>query len=242
MIITAPSVTLPATFYGSDLSLEHCEVLAIQNIHRKLLSAEAKLFSTKWFDYRPLHPVQATYLMVHHYNRAFGDFIGTALDRSKRYTQAFKGKDFMLAREKPSFWRLRQRIDELGIRYEFFLREAMNWHIARGWGKSVMNPPRPAHLATNDEMIVDVSNAWARECRAKIQYAASPRFAVPQFVGSADQLAYEAYLIEQIKRRPSPMYALHGALYLFERCASRQQYFTSRARQSPQLRITASAT
>lgn len=216
MILTAPSASLPATYYGSELSLDDCEILMIDNIHHGIVKKESALYAMKWYDYRDLHPTQATYLMVHHYHRAFGDFIGIALDRTRRYTQAFKGKDFMLTREKRSFWRLRQKIDELGIRYEFFLREAMTWHLKRGWGKGVMHPPRPAHLASNDEMIVDVSNAWVRECRGKIQYAVSERFKVPNFVAAPDQFAYEAHLIEQIKKRTRPAYALNAALYVFD--------------------------
>jgi hypothetical protein len=200
-------------YFGSELDLAHAEILTIQNIDRKLIKPEAALFGRKWFDYRQLHPAQATYLMVHHFNRFYGEFVGKALNRDRRFIQAFKGKDFMLTRERLSFWRLRQKIDELGMRYDFFLRFAMDWYIARGWGKQAPNPPRPAHVSTNDELIVDASNAWVRECRAKIQYAASPRFHVTNWCAAVDQCAYEAFLIEQIKQRPHPHFSLASALY-----------------------------
>lgn len=212
----APSAAPPESYYGADTDHQRCEVLAIQHIDRRVLTLEAGLYEKKWFDYRPLHPVQATYLMTHHYNRAFGDFIGIALDTKRRFTAAFKGKDIMAHREKLSFWKLRQKIDELGMRYEFFLREAMKWHLARGWGRGSLNPPRPCHLTGNDEMILDICNAWSAECKAKIQYAKAPTFSVSTFTGSAGQLAYEAHLIGQIAQRRNPMYALHAALYIFD--------------------------
>lgn len=199
-------------FFGQELTTEECEVLAIANIDRKLLACETALYDQKWFDYRPLHPVMATYLCAHHYNRAYGDFMGQCFAHGKRFMVGFKGKDFMNAREKKSFWKLRQKIDELGIRYEFFLREAMNWCIENGW----QQPPRPAHIVTNDEMIVEITNRWALECRAKIQFAVSPRFTTAQFVGGADQLAYEEYLMTSIMKKPHPKFALHAALYIYD--------------------------
>lgn len=212
----APSAALPETYFGAQTSHEHCEVLAIQHIDRRVLALEVGLYEKKWFDYRLLHPVQATYLMTHHYNRAFGNFIGVALDTKRRFTAAFKGKDIMAHREKLSFWKLRQKIDELGMRYEFFLREAMKWHLARGWGKGSLNPPRPCHLTGNDEMILDICNAWSAECKAKIQYARDPAFHASAFTGSAAQLAYEQFLVAQIAQRRNPMYALHAALYVLD--------------------------
>jgi hypothetical protein len=198
-------------YFGQTLSFAECEVLAIANIDRRLLAGESKLYGDKWFDYRPLHPTMATYLCVHHYNRAYGDFMGQCFDHGKRFMVGFKGKDFMNSREKQSFWKLRQKIDALGVRYDFFMREAMKWCIEHGWRQ----PPRPAHIAANDELIVDVSNRWAMECRAKIQFAVAPRYAVEQFVGGADQLAYEDYLITNIMQRPHPRFALHAALYVY---------------------------
>lgn len=206
----------PSEIYGTGLDRDHYEVVMIQHIDRKLAQAEAGLYARKWFDYRNLHPVEATYLMVHHYHRAYGDFVGRALSHKRRYVKAFKGKDFLQTHERKSFWRLRQKIDELGIRYEFFLRFAMNWNLARGWGKGAAHPPRPCHLTNNDELIVDVANAWALECRGKIQFITAQRYTVAQWVASPDQLAYEAFVVESIKAKPHPRFALHAALYLYD--------------------------
>jgi len=198
-------------FFGQTLTFAECEVLAIANIDRRILAVETKLYASKWFDYRALHPAMATYLCVHYYNRSYGDFVGQCFDRGKRFMVGFKGKDFMNSREKQSFWKLRQRIDELGIRYDFFMRKAMDWCIAHGWRQ----PPRPAHIASNAELIVDVANAWAMECRAKIQFAVDPRYTAERFVGAADQLAYEDYLLAAIMQRAHPKFALQSALYVY---------------------------
>lgn len=199
-------------FFGSSLTHNECEAFAIARIDAKLLRKEAQLYTTKWFDYRPLHPTMATYLFAHHYNRAYGDFMKESLDYKKRFMAAFKGKDVMMHREVKSFWKLRQRIDELGIRYDFFCREAMAWCTDNGWRQ----PPRPSHVSTNDDLIVYVMNRWHEECQAKIQWAINPRYTASEFVGAVDQVEYENYLAAAIMRRAHPKYALHAALYQYD--------------------------
>lgn len=189
--------------------------MTIATIDRSLLDAEAGLMRRKWFDYRAMHPLEATYLMVHHYNRAYGDFIGEALDYTRRFTKVIKGTDFMGHLEVKSFWRLRQKIDELGMRYEFFLRAAMNYLIERGWGKGQPHPPRPAHILRDDELVLAVSNAWARECRSKTQFATDPHYLAVNWCGSPDQLDYQQHLIDAIHRRPHKRFALSAAVHLY---------------------------
>jgi hypothetical protein len=200
-------------FYGSGLDLESAEILTVARIDRTLLAEEPALMQSKWFDYRQLHPAVATHLLVHHYNLAYGDFIGRALDHKLRFTKAIKGGDFFEHHERKSFWKLRQLIDRLGMRYEFFLREAMSYLIEQGWGKGVPHPPRPAHLTADNDLIVAVCNAWTLEGREKIQWAASSRFRVEQWCAAPDQQAYQAHLIESIRRRPVRRFALSAALH-----------------------------
>jgi hypothetical protein len=199
-------------FFGAEVGFEDCEVLAVQHIDHKILQAEARLYGYKWFDYRPMHPTVATYLMAHHYNRAYGNFMAVGFDMKKKFMSGFKKKDFFLSREKKSFWKLRQKIDELGIRYDFFCNEAMNWCLERGWRQ----PPRPAHISSNDEMIIDITNKWELECRARLQFALSPRYTIAEFIGAGDQIAYENWLASRIMQRQHAKYGLHAALYIHD--------------------------
>jgi len=199
-------------YFGSALTFNECEILAIANIDRKVLAGEAKLYQDKWFDYRPLHPTQATYLFAHHFNRAYGTFMLTAYGKGGGFMAGFTGKDVMNAREKRSFWLLRQKIDEMGVRYDFFMRKAMDWCITAGWRQ----PPRPCHITTNSDMLVEIANAWALERKAKIQYAKSPRYVTSAFVGGPDQLAYEDYLVGEIAQRPHPRFGIHASLYVHD--------------------------
>lgn len=217
--MAAPTLTFPdipkyadwfGYFLGHDLDLLHAELLAIQHIPTKLLKAESELMRKKWFDYRRMHPTKATYLLAQTYNRAYQQCMVVMKDRSGQFMRGFKGIDFMESRERLAFWRLRQLIDVLGIRYDFFLRKAMDWHIEAGW----LQPPRPAHIGANSDLVTDIMLAWEEECEARIQYPRDTRYKAANFFGHVDQLDWENWLVEQIKVRRHPQYALHGALYV----------------------------
>lgn len=202
---------LHGSFFGSALTAEDCEALTLGRIGQKILKTEASLYETKWFDYRELHPAMATYLFAHHFNRAYGEFMNVSKNRKLRFMAAFTGKDVLNVREKVSFWRARQKADELGIRYEFFLREAMNWFISNGW----VHAPRPAHFF-NPDLLIHISNKWDLECRAKLQWARSPRYRTANFINSKDQVAYEGHIVTQIMQRAHPKFSLCVALYMFD--------------------------
>lgn len=197
-------------FYGHDLSFLHAETLAIQNINPTLLKKEAELMGSKWFDYRKMHPTKATYYLASEYNKAYGNAICVMKDGERgKYMKGFKGLDFMSTKEKLSFWRLRQKIDQLGIRYDFYLRFVMNHCIEQGWRQ----PPRPAMMGSNDEVVLEALVAWEEECRNRIQFSKDPRYKVANFFGHSDQVAYEKFIIQQIQSRRHPHFSLKAAMY-----------------------------
>lgn len=197
-------------FYGCQLTSEQADIAVAQYITPKLMQPEAGLMQKKWFDYRRMHPAIATYMFVSEYVRSYKRMISVAYDVDRaKYVSGMKAVDFMDGRERNTFWKLRQKVDELGMRYDFFMRHAMNWCVERGWRQ----PPRPSQIYANDDLIVDVMNQWDLECRSKIQYPEDPHYRVENWTGSVDQLAYEQWLITAIKRRPHPMFALNSAIY-----------------------------
>ena len=58
------TMDITTDYFGSDLSVEDYERLRINHIQHSLALHEPALFDTKWFDYRFLHPTQATYLFA----------------------------------------------------------------------------------------------------------------------------------------------------------------------------------
>lgn len=209
-----PTIPRPADwlgyFYGHELTFLDAELLMLRHVPDSLIKKEAELMRVKWFDYRRLHPTKATYLLAHTYNKAYQNCMTVMRDRSGAFMRGFKGMDFFDSKEKLSFWRLRQLIDSLGIRYDFFLRHAMNEHISAGW----IRPPRPSQVGSNPDFVTNIMMAWEEECAARLQFAKDPRYKARNFFGHADQLAWETWLVEQIKTRRHPQYGLHAALYI----------------------------
>ncbi len=204
-------------FFGGALGLQHYEVLTIQHIPIKERKDEAALMRTKWFDYRRLHPMQATYFFVKCYNEAYRHFCHVAINAEKApYARGIKGHDFLEAREKLAFWRLRRTCDQFGLPYDFFLRFAMNWLHKMVAQDGNVYAPRPAMLGKNEELLADALIAWEELCAASMQVASDPYYRVANFTGSDDQRDHEAFVIGQIARRRAKHYSLHAALYIFD--------------------------
>lgn len=211
---TIPQIPRPAEwlgyFYGHDLSFLDAEVLMMHKISDPLIKKESALMRTKWFDCRRMHPTKATYYLAHCYNKAYQDCMKVMHDRSGQFMRGFKGLNFLDSAERLSFWRLRQTIDATGVRYDFFLRHAMNWHIEAGW----IRPPRPQHINANADMASDILLAWEEECATRIQFPKDPRYKAHNYMGHQDQIDWENWLVQQLKQRRHPQYALHAALYV----------------------------
>jgi hypothetical protein len=196
-------------FFGSNFGFYNYEILTIRRISPDLWREESALMRTKWFDYRRLHPLQATYYLAHCYNQSYRRLVSMCHDRDTgRRMRAFRGSDFLEHRERNSFWRLRQLCDRLGVRYDFFLHHAMRWGFRRGWTRG----PRPQHLYANGDLVLDVTLAWQGECAEILQIARDPWFRTRNFIGHADQLEYERFIVNQVSARAS-RHALTAALY-----------------------------
>lgn len=205
-------------YYGSQLLPDHYEILTVKEIPHKERNGESALMEVKWFDYRLMHPMQATYYFAHLYKQAYKDFIRRSMNyEAAPYVQAFKERDFLDSRERMSFWRLRRLVDQLGMRYDFFLHFAMN-HLHKMIGGGKVYPPRPAMLGKNEDLLEAAVVAWDDLCASSLQIAASSSYRVAQFSHrfSKHQRAHEQFVIKQLRRRRQPHYGLHAAMYLYD--------------------------
>jgi hypothetical protein len=204
-------------FFGGNLGFLNYEILTIQHIPVKEMKAEAELMGLKWFDYRQLHPMKATYYFAKCYTVAYQDFYRKSLNaEAAQYVRFLKGHDFLEARENKSIWKLRQLCDRMGMRYDFFLGFAMKRHHKMMDCTGKIYAPRPAHLLCNEELIADAMLAWEEQCQISMQVARNPWYRVSNFNGHKDQLAHEAFVIAQINTRQHKQYSLHAALYLYD--------------------------
>jgi hypothetical protein len=188
------------TYFGSSLNHLDCEMLSHARIRPELRVRESALQQTKWFDYRRIHPVKATYLYAAHYQDAVQALYARTKDlEESREIRAFTPEDVFKCGELVGFWRARQELDAIGVRYEFALRFAMNRFSDRGWRFF----PRPNQML-GEEFVLDARDAWANECKIRLQIATDPWFRAENFCGAPEQNAYQKWLVDQIKKRPMP--------------------------------------
>lgn len=198
----------PSEIFGQDLDLIGYEVLAMQNIDPKYLKLDAGLFESKWWDYRSLHPVAATYLFAHEYNKAYQFIVKRCRDLERgQYMKGFKGKDIFEGKEALTFWKARQNADRLGIRYDFYIMKALLWAEDRNW----RNIPRPIHLYSAD-LTEHLAGVWQVERRSRLQSAQGECYLLENYSAHPDQDAYSEWALDQVSQRLHKDGALHHYL------------------------------
>lgn len=199
-------------FYGDGFPHAVYEALTVQYVPKKERQGESMLMQSKWFDYRLMHPMQATYYFMELYDQAYKNFFRKAISMEKApFVRVIKEKDFLLSRERLSFWRLRRLADQLGMRYDFFLTFAMS-HKYRMMAGGRVIPPRPSQIYS-DELVDDALLAWEELGQSRTQFAQDEYFKIANFNGDIVQKDYEQSIMKAIGLKRAPQYALSVAIY-----------------------------
>lgn len=213
------------SFPGSDWSHQDCDEIAVRFIPIQLLTQEADLFATKHWDYRFLHPVQATQLFAHQFAQA-------RKHAFERRTDIWIGRNMKGIKEEiifnlppravTGFWKGRQMADSLGIPYDFYCEYAMLFADVARW-ENLPTPVQlysesvPEHLQTTDfavSMVEFIGRRWIDRQETAINYATHPAYHVQNFadeLGPA-QLAYMEYLLDKVEESSYPEGVLSSAL------------------------------
>jgi hypothetical protein len=173
------------TFYGSDLSLEEADRVGmlIDEEHRV---AEAELFSTKWFDYRRMHPVVATYRFAHDYSQAALRFY-TKTCSAEPPRSLLVTDDVFEHRAVTSFWLARQCADRVGCPYTYML----DYAAERFFDRHFSSYPQPNQLY-GEEFELDLADRWRVWNDLGVRYSRDP-----ETVGTPE---HQAWVIERIAR------------------------------------------
>lgn len=183
-------------FYGDDLTQEEYECKTLAHFPPSLRKTESRLFNTKWFDYRRLHPLQATYYFVDCYKKRtkffYERFVGQAIAQK---TKGVKKADFLDGKEASSFWRLRQLVDSMGVEYVSFFQ----WMEAffASYPQKDNYYPRPYRFFLKDKELWLALRQDFYEA-PEIHFAKDPFFTPERFCGHAYQLEYEKYIVRKI--------------------------------------------
>lgn len=227
-IVAAERFELPA----ADRFKDDCYTNAF--IKSEFAQLDLGLFQTKWFDYRFYTPMQTTLLYIAYYEEAYADFYKRDIDyeQSEYRRPVTRGKVLLglqnnEAKHKRNFmalWRGRQVADALCMPYPIFLDYAFNARL-KNWGRATL--PRPEHLYSA-KCIDLVEQKWEEHKRTHFMKSEHPAYIVENYQGTADQLAYQNWLLEQAEHRydfPNNLYDLVDDGLLLKENAD--QYFTN---------------
>lgn len=188
--------------------------LAVPQEHRQ---DEAVTMATRWWDYRALHPADATYLYAELYRRSCIDWARRFNDADTAgEVRAFTPDDVFKSRDLTTMWLSRQLADRLGCPYEFSLGVASS----RAFNRGFLSMPRPNQLYSED-FELDLKAAWDAGQALVMRTATNDALKADAAHKGRQWHLYRDWLTERVLARPAPRYRLLARL-LNERQLSEQ--------------------
>lgn len=202
-------------FIGSELTDAECHDLGFSRLKRKAYKGrEAFLYRVKWFDYRTLHPVKATYLFAHMFIEEYRAAYKLRIDVDRgNYVRPYKGTGDIFHEKtnkqiSSAMWRARQAADLRGIPYNLYCYAIFRWTEIVNFS----NLPRPNHFYS-EEMRDKATEYWLDVSHAATVLPKLPTYRVENFKGTKDQRAAHKYLINMLKARQDPRYLMQRLVY-----------------------------
>jgi hypothetical protein len=198
------------TIFGVDISAMQADRLANRFIRRDWIAIERQLITGKWFEYRFLNPVAATYLFAHEFKKAYREAYSRNVDTAvSAFITPLPANLFDAKRVTISgVWRARQVADAMGMPYDIYLQRAFFWTL-RYWQRTHL--PRPAQLYS-DRVIERVAADWEESQSTRLYYSIKPPFKAVNYDARVKTLDdHHEHLFGLIDRR-----SLHGAAVLAE--------------------------
>jgi hypothetical protein len=166
----------------------------------KTLATEARLTTTKWFDYRFINPVTATQIFADAYwNQCCRPWSACIDGREAGETGRISmGDIFATSYELAGLWRARQTADEYGIPYNFFVQQVIE--ICKHERCTLL--PRP-HQLLDPQTVKAVALAWVGHARSLIRFSKLPQYRNEAFCDHPLQRAHHDWLIYLIRQQRS---------------------------------------
>lgn len=219
-------------YFGNNFTHEQYDGLRIKYVDQKLSGIDPSLFDTKWWDYRSLHPMHATYLFADCYQRAVRAGLARRVDMFIAYSASAFGRQRAISDKtgKPlkrtianidftdgsktlitGLWRARQMADKYGIPYYTYTRSAVMYAEDMLW----TYVPKPHQMYANtkrmdingepiETMMESVLKRWEARKRSGVVLSSDKQFQVDSFQSEPNQIKYLQYVFEQIRRSRIP--------------------------------------
>lgn len=197
---------------GSEWSNMECDALALRFIPIKLLAEEAELNGTKFWDYRFMHPTQATQLYAQHYAAALKRAVSRRTDLWMGLNMKGLKKSCIFELDQRSitgFWKGRQMADRIGCPYDFYCEHAMlfadkaRMHFLPS-SSQMYTRTVPEHLQGLPSLVEYVVERWVARIAHSTFYATHEAYKADNFCEGPEQIDYLNFLFSKIKGSSMP--------------------------------------
>lgn len=192
------------------MSIEDKDYFAWVNIKPKWLDIELSCRGTCWFDYRFLHPFDATMKYIEAFNVVYREMYRRYMNyKAFEHIRVLEPKDMVENFDKNraaiiGCWHGRQVADAMGIPYEAYITDAYELRL-RYWKRRYL--PRP--LALYSPLIVDQMPAmWQRRQENKMLFSEHPNFFAESYRDTKDQNDHHEWIFNQARLRSNPAQAV----------------------------------
>ncbi|QBJ15517.1 hypothetical protein EYD00_18935 [Agrobacterium sp. 33MFTa1.1] len=188
----------------------------IQQHPTDVLEAERRLYSRKWFDYRFMSPHDANMLFARTYQEIFRRKFAAEVDsQSVENVSGIHLRTIATnARERSHLVAARQRADDFGVPYPFYIEVALEFALRRGDKRDKF--PRPNQLHGNDKsapwFAKFLMGRWREYVTAGLARVEHPSYRIENYRGIPAQDDFRRFILEYVKEVSMP---LHRAIQLF---------------------------
>jgi len=208
-------VPFPDEPIGINQSDKDYEILSAFFIHHELLLKESGLFSSKWFDYKIMHPYEATMHFMYYYMVMYSWYIRKSVDQGMAHgacgfkkikeKKVSRFKDFteLTPQEQIGLWTARQHADDIGCPYDFFLITANGWCEARG-RKNLLRPQQLYHK----DLLPHIKDEWEQKKSRQIVFSDKDYYKHTSYRQDPVQNEHIRFVVEQVRKTRMPEFAI----------------------------------
>ena len=193
--------------FGLDLPAEEYDRLMFLHVRKDWQKFEGPLFTSKWFDYRFMNPVAATYQYAADYVRVYKLFFRATIDRAAaEFVRPLKDPDLFKCPQTTisAIWRGRQHADAMGMPYTVYQTLAME-SVLKYWKQRHL--PRPCQLYSN-QVCERVAAEWEKRQLGILYFGAHSAYRMQRYVGAQVQDDHHEWLFDQAAKRQNSFLSL----------------------------------
>lgn len=190
------------------------DIFVQTNVPLKFQKFDQDLFTTKWFDYRRMSSVQATFAYIKDYARVYREIYARDIDYERaKHLKILTGTelhaslgngDTKAKRRLTGFWRGRQVADALGMPYDLYIEHAITFRM-RKWQRAHM--PQPQHLYHEFD-VEKIQELWEELQAGRLFLPEDPAYLVQNYQNISYQNDFHEWLFKQAKLRGNEAWLL----------------------------------